>query len=1401
MTQDLRKTGAGNAMRAGFCLLVFVTMLNAGTIQAPGSGIPIPTGTWTLVLTRDLPEETNGWEQLVYASSVQRSIMLSQYHQTNSEPNESLVGYNFDTNSWEVMDMGGLFHTENMPEGGESQGYFGYDPSTSSIVYHCCTSGSNQAEDENHTWWFDLLGQSGRDKQTPNEPPAMALQPGGAFDAADNVFVMFGGASYTGTWIYSPVTNSWQQRTPGGTLPDPSMILPAMAYSSSAQQVFLFGGRNGSTYYSNLYSYSVPLNTWTLISPAGGVQPPGRLSASFAYDSTNNVFLLYGGQGASGVLHDTWIFNPVTNAWTQLEPPQSPTISAAPDYARLAYDSDHNVFVLSHHGSSEYFGGTWGTLAAQTWLFRYQGAGPSAGTLLSTTQPAPGSLNHNTASWAKDPALATSGTSVYVAWSETGSPFSTAPAPGLHISASQYSGGNWTALGTSYQSISAPSDEAHSPSLALVGSTPWISWYQSLTGSTSAAQVNAASWNGSFWQGGQIGLVGSSTSSVQGRSQIANVGGTPYIAFIEVHKSVSPQTDFAYVKAWNGNSWVLQGTGALNRNTANGSTAASISIASNGTTPYVAWTEYVRGNGPQGGLSFTNPQVYVSYFNGTQWAPLGGSLNVSSSTGWANDASIAFFGGQPYVAWTERSQTGNNQLYVATWNGTAWVQAGSGSLNQGGANGWAFHPSLAADPVGNNLYVAWVEQTALGQKAQVFVSQLMNGSWTTLGGALNADPIQGSAQRVSLGVLNSQPVAAWGEVDFGTLRNVYASQWNGSSWTQLSGTGGPADTTAPTTPKTVVAAAVSPSQINLNWSGATDVVGVYGYYVYRNGSQIANVTSTLSYQDSGLTPSTKYSYTVAAYDAAGNISAQSKALAATTFPNSTPPTVSVTAPTNGSTLVGTITVSANATDAVGMANVQFQVDGANLGSPIAGSGPTYSTAWNTATASNGSHTVTAIATDTVGLTATSSVTVTVANTVTPPTVSITTPANGAVVLATVSVAANATSSLGIASVQFQIDGVNLGGAVTGPGPTYTTSWNTTTATNGAHTVSAIATDMSGNTATSSENVTVSNFSNVEPVISGVAANSITSSTATVNWTTNEPSTSQVAYGLTSSYGMSSTLNSTLVTSHAVALSGLTTSTTYHFQVTSVDANGNSSSSPDSTFTTAPAGLQTVMQIQGNSGEVSGTTTGSIVTPSVTPAGFSGKVVANGKGSVNFSPAQSGNGMYFLNCCTATNNAYFQFTGATIGNIFNTSQGQISFFLQSQYSFAQRQASAAAARYAFDVRDGNNSHLFYFFTSANSQALSFTYAVGGTSQIYYVPQGTEDTLFGEGVVLQVSLSWNGSVASLSLNGNVVKSATYTPTAPNWTSASNFDFGAYQYQTSGYNVEDDVIGNLVVAAPTQ
>ena len=95
-------------------------------------------------------------------------------------------------------------------------------------------------------------------------------------------------------------------------------------------------------------------------------------------------------------------------------------------------------------------------------------------------------------------------------------------------------------------------------------------------------------------------------------------------------------------------------------------------------------------------------------------------------------------------------------------------------------------------------------------------------------------------------------------------------------------------------------------------------------------------------------------------------------------PNSVPPSVSMTAPAPGSTVAGSIPLSATASDDVSVPSVQFQIDSTNFGAPIAAA--PYTLSWNTQLSSNGTHTLTAIATDGSGNQTTSApVTVTVSN--------------------------------------------------------------------------------------------------------------------------------------------------------------------------------------------------------------------------------------------------------------------------------------------------------------------------------------------------------------------------------------------------------------------------------------
>jgi hypothetical protein len=123
-------------------------------------------------------------------------------------------------------------------------------------------------------------------------------------------------------------------------------------------------------------------------------------------------------------------------------------------------------------------------------------------------------------------------------------------------------------------------------------------------------------------------------------------------------------------------------------------------------------------------------------------------------------------------------------------------------------------------------------------------------------------------------------------------------------------------------------------------------------------------------------------------------------------------------------------------------------------------------------------------------------------------------------------------------------------------------------------------DAAGNLAISSGNTfTTSVLSDTTaPVISGVTGSAITGTGATITWTTNEASNSQVEYGTTTSYGNSTSLNSSLVTAHSQALSGLIAGATYYYRVRSRDAAGNLAVSSGFTFITSDTTPPTISSV-------------------------------------------------------------------------------------------------------------------------------------------------------------------------------------------------------------------------------
>lgn len=141
----------------------------------------------------------------------------------------------------------------------------------------------------------------------------------------------------------------------------------------------------------------------------------------------------------------------------------------------------------------------------------------------------------------------------------------------------------------------------------------------------------------------------------------------------------------------------------------------------------------------------------------------------------------------------------------------------------------------------------------------------------------------------------------------------------------------PPDTQTPTPPTSLTATNITLQSATINWVASTDNVGVTGYIISQNSVVLATLPATsTTYNATGLTPSTTYSYTIKAFDAANNISASSDPLLVTTLspaPDILPPSVPGNLIASG---IGSSSLTLNwtaSTDNVGVTNYNIWKDG------------------------------------------------------------------------------------------------------------------------------------------------------------------------------------------------------------------------------------------------------------------------------------------------------------------------------------------------------------------------------------------------------------------------------------------------------------------------------------------
>ncbi|SHI45688.1 reprolysin-like metallopeptidase [Flavobacterium terrae] len=318
--------------------------------------------------------------------------------------------------------------------------------------------------------------------------------------------------------------------------------------------------------------------------------------------------------------------------------------------------------------------------------------------------------------------------------------------------------------------------------------------------------------------------------------------------------------------------------------TASGTTSSSTNLSWTASTDNVGVTAYdvyqgatVIGTTASTTYNVTGLTASTAYTFSVKAKDAAGNVSASSNTVNVTTSSVSL---------TYCTSQGNN---------TADERIGRvaiGSINNAstGTAGYENFTSLSTSAARSSSQTITITPTWTGtvysEGYAVFIDYNQNGVFTDAGetvwtkAASTTTPVSGSftipstatlgatRMRVSMkynGVPTSCESFSYGQVEDYTI-NI---------------TGGTADTTAPTAPTNLTASGTTTNSTNLSWTASTDNVGVTGYDVYR-GATIIGTTASTTYNVTGLTASTAYTFSVRAKDAAGNVSASSNTVNVTT---------------------------------------------------------------------------------------------------------------------------------------------------------------------------------------------------------------------------------------------------------------------------------------------------------------------------------------------------------------------------------------------------------------------------------------------------------------------------------------------------------------------------------------
>lgn len=222
-----------------------------------------------------------------------------------------------------------------------------------------------------------------------------------------------------------------------------------------------------------------------------------------------------------------------------------------------------------------------------------------------------------------------------------------------------WDGSNWQALGEG-PGVRVVGSSPSWPTVAVDGrGRPVVAWTDA-SADGDDRDVYVSRWEGQRWVaiGKPLHIYSGYLSAARAPSLVLDAEGNPLVAWLENNG----RTDDVLVWHWNGVTWLPVGDMLRAGPTEAESQAGPVSLALDpGGRPLVAW---------QAGMSPS--RIFVRAWDGNAWRSLGAPLSAREDT-FAGDPSLALApDGTPYVSWTESDGRSPGQVYVRTWDGTAW---------------------------------------------------------------------------------------------------------------------------------------------------------------------------------------------------------------------------------------------------------------------------------------------------------------------------------------------------------------------------------------------------------------------------------------------------------------------------------------------------------------------------------------------------------------------------------------------------------------------------------------------------------------------------------------------------------------------------------------------------------